>query len=405
MEHNNRNIIQSYIMTVARNKFSVNEKRIVYLILERAQQEVEGHLIKGSISLIHHNLRSVSLEIPFSAIIDVISSEEKSYKNYENIKKAARSLSRKFLEWEDVDNKTYYETGLVINLQIKKSDGIMRFDIANWVWDCMLDFSKGFRKFDLFSAMKLKSPYSMRMYELFSRQSNPLTYTVDELKKMFCVEGKYKDTSKFRKRIIEPSKRELDESAPYSFNYEENKVGKGKTARIISYTFYPVFYPERQDKALLMKEKRAKLSTRSQIESNVYDYLIHTYRFEPIEITRNKQIIIEAQEQIKELVSFLAKVWESARTRNNPKGYVIGAIKNKLSELKVSPALSMKTNLSKQQGKEINNKSLFHSTKTSPPSAFHSDEEMMQVATDIGMTIEEFTQKGNYKKVPGGWEW
>jgi phosphate starvation-inducible membrane PsiE len=38
----NKNLIQSYIMTTAKYDFSVYEKRILYLLVEMAQCEVEG---------------------------------------------------------------------------------------------------------------------------------------------------------------------------------------------------------------------------------------------------------------------------------------------------------------------------------------------------------------------------
>lgn len=37
----NKKVIQSYILTTARYKFSVTEKRILYRIIEAAQAEIE----------------------------------------------------------------------------------------------------------------------------------------------------------------------------------------------------------------------------------------------------------------------------------------------------------------------------------------------------------------------------
>ena len=176
----NRNVIQSYILTTAKYQFTINEKRILYRLIERAQEEIEGVKIKDHLCKMQKNLWSVTMEMPITAILGAISTEEQRNTNYEEVKKAARSLGKKFVEWDD--GKTWQGTALIYNVKITKGNGMMRFDVSDWVWGMMLDFSKGFRKYELVTAMKLKSPYTMRFYELMSGQKKPYFVTVDELR-------------------------------------------------------------------------------------------------------------------------------------------------------------------------------------------------------------------------------
>lgn len=109
-----------------------------------------------------------------------------------------------------------------------------------------MDFSKGYRKYELKTAMQFESVYAMRFYELMSGQEKPLSYTIEHLKEMFGIENKYKFVKDFIKYVVETAKKELDEKSPYSFEYKINKQGK----KLHSITFYPVIKPEHRDELL-----------------------------------------------------------------------------------------------------------------------------------------------------------
>ena len=327
----NKNVIQSYILTTAKYQFSVNEKRILYRLIERAQEEIEGVKSKEHLCKMQKNLWSVTMEMPITAILGTVSTEEQRNTNYEEVKKAARSLGKKFVEWDD--GKTWQGTALIYNVKITKGDGMMRFDVSDWVWGMMLNFSKGFRKYELVTAMKFKSPYTMRFYELMSGQKRPYFMTVDELREMFGVQNKYKLPRDLRKRIIDPAQKELDESSPYSFAVTEERDGNKKTSKIVGFNFYPVFHQENQDKALQKVEQQAKVTARLQLDPRVYDYLKYTWEFRSEEINKNKSTLIDGQAMIPDFVGFLAELVGGARTANNPKGYVIGSIKRKIEEI------------------------------------------------------------------------
>jgi plasmid replication initiation protein len=49
------------------------------------------------------------------------------------------------------------------------------------VWDVLLNFTKGFSRYDLEIAFKLESTYSMRFYELLAGQKDPIAYSIENL--------------------------------------------------------------------------------------------------------------------------------------------------------------------------------------------------------------------------------
>ncbi|KAA3372343.1 replication initiation protein, partial [Akkermansia muciniphila] len=55
--------------------------------------------------------------------------------------------------------------------------------------------------------------------------------------------------------------------------------------------------------------------------------------FKSDEINKNKKTLIEGQNRIPDFMGFLGELKKGARLAENPKGYVIGAIKRKLKEI------------------------------------------------------------------------
>ena len=140
---------------------------------------------------------------------------------------------------------------------------------------------------------------------------------------------RYEKVNDFRRKVIDVAQKELDESSPYSFVAKEEKAGK----KIIGWTFFPVFYENREDPALQEQARMAKVTARLQLENNVYDYLKFSFDFKSDEINKNKKTLIEGQNRIPDFIGFLGELKKGARFANNPKGYVINAIKIKLKEL------------------------------------------------------------------------
>lgn len=58
----------------------------------------------------------------------------------------------------------------------------------------------------------------MRFYELLSNQKSPLTYSVIQLKEMFCVADKYERINDFIRYVVEAAKKELDEVSHIHLN-------------------------------------------------------------------------------------------------------------------------------------------------------------------------------------------
>lgn len=314
--------IQSYIFTTAKYDFNAYEKRIMYRLVELAQDEIKGIMIRDNMHKIEPTLFGREITMP---VADILRNEKDQ--NYTIAKKAFRSLAQKGVEYED--DKFWQYTAIISNPKIDKIKGSVVFTVLDDIWRCLLDFTKGYRKYELITAMQFKSVYSMRMYELMSGQKRPLEFTFEDLKQRFGVKDKYKLVGHFKTRVLDIAKKELDECSPYSFNYMEIKEGR----KVVGFKFFPTFHPDKQDPELYEREKRSKLTARAQISREALDYLRYSFEFKAAEINKNKKTIIEGEQKIPDFIGFLSSLVGPSRTAKNRIGYVINAIKKKTAEI------------------------------------------------------------------------
>lgn len=318
---NNKDVLQSYILTTAKYDFSVYEKRIIYRLVELAQCEIKGVDFRKDCRKIEHDLFGlVNITLP---IRDLLNNEED--KNYTRIKDALLRLKNKSFEYED--EEIWQSISIIAFPDIKKRSSTVSFTIHPKIWDCMLDFSKGFRKYELQTAMSFESVYSMRFYELLSGQKYPLSYGFEDLKAMFQIEGKYKQVNDFLRYIVEPAKKELDEKSPYSFDYKINKTGR----KFTSITLFPMYQPEHRDSDLERKDLQKQISPSWDLSKNTLDYLRNGFLFTPAEIKQNIDLFKKAQSEIQDFIYFMSQVKPRANRAKNPKGYLINSIKKELN--------------------------------------------------------------------------
>ena len=330
IKKNNKDVFQSYILTVAKYKFSIYEKRILYRLVDIAQKDVPQPL-KNSLYKVEPSECGVNVTMPVADIL-----KDETDNNYAKAKKAFKDLSEKGIEYED--SKTWLYTAIIEHPVIEKGTGIATFHVYDPVWRCILDFGSGYRKYELETAMSFKSVYSMRMYELLSGQKTPLSFNVEDLLERFKLAGKYKRISTFEEKVLEVAKRELDEHSPYSFTYERiTRRSRGRQGfKVTGYTFTPKFLHKNRDMKLEEKELNAKLGNITgrfgMLDKNVSDYLLYNLDIPKASINSNKSVFLQAQKVIPDHDSVLAEIGPKMREKDKPIGYLINTLKGKVAD-------------------------------------------------------------------------
>jgi plasmid replication initiation protein len=320
MKIDNLDLIQSYILTSAKYDYSVYEKRILYRIIEMMQDYTAGKELNKRYSITKTIFDDVDVTMPISAFM-----AEGDDTNYSRTKKALLSLNEKRVEYKD--KTTWAAYNLIERPSIHYEGGYASFRISPKIAKAFLDFSKGYSKYELATAMNFESNYSMRFYELFSGNKKPIIYRIDSLKIMFKLEDKYKLNADFIRRVIEPAKKELDAKSPYSFDYVPIK--KGKT--IDSIRFIPIYQPQNRDPKLERKELEKTVSLGHDIEFIVLKYLKETYFFTDQELKNNRSLLIQASKKL-DLMLFASELKRKAEDKASPKGYLINALKKQVEQ-------------------------------------------------------------------------
>lgn len=315
----NKELIQSYIFTTAKYDFSVYEKRIIYRQIEIEQQLLEGQKIGNGVKVDTNLWGDKEYTIPLKWLL-----KDENDKNYTQIAKAFKSLREKSIIYED--ETTIEGFGVIQSYKIEKRSSFVSWKSHPKIVEATMNFAKGYRKYELKTAMEFESIYAMRFYELLSGQKTPLTYKIEDLKKILCIEGKYKYIKDFRIKVLDAAKKELDKCSPYTFDYEMRKTGRAFTA----VKFFPKYQPKFRDVNLEIVELQKQVPISWNISKNVSDYLRDAFSFEKKEITQHLDLFKQAESDINNFIDFMSEIKPRANRARNPKGYLINSIKKEL---------------------------------------------------------------------------
>lgn len=307
-------VVQSFIYSVSRVKLGLYEQRILLKVIEHAQIVLKGKLIKNMLFRMEHDLENIRIEIPVRYILSDGS------KHYEDIREAALSLMGRKFEYWDSQAKAWYSSPIIYNVAYVQGSGLLSFYVSKLLFDVALDFTKGFCKYDLEKALSLNNPAAVRMYALMSNQSHTISYPIIELKKMFGVEDKYKQTADFIKKIIVPAKKCLDEANINSFDYSKRM----ERNKIVAIDFTPI--RRRQETA---EELAAKISMKRLVDKEIIVVMISYMGFTTKEISAHK-VLLNKYTKLPFAQENIYNIERRFRKGKKSKGYVINAIKSEV---------------------------------------------------------------------------
>ena len=94
----------------------------------------------------------------------------------------------------------------------------------------LFDLQEKFTSYGLYNVLKMKSQYSIRLFELLKSYAYQLqkTFEVDELKKLLMVDAvkSYHDYGMFRQKVLEPAIREVNELTELNITMEPETKGR-----------------------------------------------------------------------------------------------------------------------------------------------------------------------------------
>lgn len=342
-----RNVVESYIFATGHQDLSIYSERLMMLLVKAAQCQVAGLNFKDGSSI-----AQVSIGPLGDAMVEIEAREllnGPNNTNYTQAKAAVMELMRKPISHErpaikngkpllnDKGEPVYeFEAhNLVNDVYINKKPGVIVVNVNRTTWEAILDFSKGFRRYDLQVAMRFSRTCSLRMFKLISNQKNPLQFTIQELREQWGLTNKYTKTKDFIRNTIVSAKEELDRMSPWTFEFEpvysaSSEQNKGRVGRKSITSI--IFFPKHQIKYESTTSTINRVNNPSDLLGrHVIDRLVTQLGFSMAEIKANLVLLDTARKRF-DLEKFLIDIGSKANRANNPQGYVVNAIKSHLKE-------------------------------------------------------------------------
>lgn len=147
---------------------------------------------------------------------------------------AMRSTSITFVE-RDNKGRVTVEEGIVLIPRSKYdyTTKTIEIDMYKKILDLIVEVESHFTTIDVKNVMELESKYSIRMTmileQIFGFKGSPenwdvkqqKTFTLDDLNDMF--DTKYKNFTDFERKVLKPTKAEMDDKSDISFAFKINK--------------------------------------------------------------------------------------------------------------------------------------------------------------------------------------
>jgi len=272
---------------------------------------------------------------------------------HSKVKADIRAAMNYIIETKDQDGSTIMFPFLTY---AKFNEGEITIEVQDELWSTFLNFTKGFRVFEMKVALSLSKKHALKMYQLISGQTSELHFGLEELKKILGLkwhemkkEGKqtviiekekYSRPVDFIARVIKPCKKELDACSPYTFDYRLRKSKKCKAGRsaITGIDILPVYQPKFRDEHLQSVREAQRVTMFAEgdtefLSKECKKMLLEKFDFTLRGIQNNLELLNEATRKLN-LLALLDEIAKSAAKKRplKPQGYVIRAIERALRE-------------------------------------------------------------------------
>lgn len=187
------------------------------------------------ISLIKPNTEILEYTFPIKYYLQVCDLA-KSGNMYKAVRESIGKLGEKV--WVTRDDKDIL-LAFLSNAILDKTNGTITVYIDKMIAPYLFNLRKQYTQYELMNILKMKSQYSIRLYELCKSYQNVKSFVVDpeELKWILYCDGKktYEKFGMFRNRILDPSIEEINELTDILVSMELVHEGRGGRVKEIKF--------------------------------------------------------------------------------------------------------------------------------------------------------------------------
>jgi len=190
--------------------------------------------------------------LKISDFMDIAGIKAKS--SYQRIYDATEKLMKKILKIKQPDGILF--VAWLSSVKYLTGEGLVELEFSPELKPYLLNLKSHFTQYQLENVMKLKSFYSLRLYELIKQYEsfNERTFDIKELRELLGIaENKYKKYNDFKKKVLLVATNEITQKTDLVTSFEEIKSQR-KITRIKF-----VFHREKKIKSIDVSEKYYKI--------------------------------------------------------------------------------------------------------------------------------------------------
>lgn len=197
-----------------KGRMTINELKLFSLIIADVREQQEKTLQEYHIDI------SILKE----------TTNHKDFYNY--MKEVAFRLEQKRIEVETINNegnRESYPIRLIYRPRIVEKSKYLELYLDKDLIPYIIDLKREFTRYQIENILRLRSSYSVRIYELvkqYERIGNR-TFKVDDLRNYLGIEKEeYKRFYDFETWVLKVAKKEINESTDINIDYVKNKKGR-----------------------------------------------------------------------------------------------------------------------------------------------------------------------------------
>ncbi|MEG1132578.1 MAG: replication initiation protein [Romboutsia sp.] len=209
-------LMKNNVLVQSKYSLSLNENRIFLLILYKLQKHYDG---------------SMCCEIHHDEFKDIIKrTNDRTVKKISEYLAGLMQKSIFFMEKKKNNKLVWGQYNFISGYQFDEETQTFRIDSPKKIYDLLDQYLKtGYTPANLALLFSLKNYNAQRLYDLirvWSGTKQTINYTVEDIKMYLMLEDSYPQYANFKRRVILPAIKELNETGYFEIDIKENKVGR-----------------------------------------------------------------------------------------------------------------------------------------------------------------------------------
>ncbi|WP_441745730.1 replication initiation protein, partial [Helicobacter pylori] len=208
-------------------------------------------------------------EVPISEILGEVLDHENLDANYLYIKNLCRSLSKRILEdetlvFDPVTNKKeemFEVMAIFKRIHYLKRKAVICYQLNDYLKPYLLGLRKNFTQIPLQHILPIRSGYAIRIYQMLlselKQNRNEVTRYLIELQDVLCVPKSFYAWINFKRRVLEPSIKEINATTDIIASYTTKKQRQKITEIVFEICYKDL--QKRKDQAKAKEQQRIQI--------------------------------------------------------------------------------------------------------------------------------------------------